>query len=204
MFNMREYREEDFDNLMDVCLKTGDGGKDGSEKYKEFPLLLGEIYFAPYAIFHKELVVVLEDEEHDAVGYCVAAADSVNFYKKAWDEYLSTLLDQYPKKIFENKSKTVQELGNSFYNYLKHDDAVLEKLKNYKAHLHIDLLKKAQGKGWGKLMIKKQFELLKNQGVQACHLEHGISNTKTHSFYQKIGMHEIFRTEDSIYMGITF
>ena len=73
---------------------------------------------------------------------------------------------------------------------------------DFPAHLHIDLLPRAQGKGQGKLMMDHYILHLKKNNISGVHLELGITNERAFNFYSKYGMDELERDDDSIYMGL--
>jgi GNAT superfamily N-acetyltransferase len=60
-------------------------------------------------------------------------------------------------------------------------------VREYPAHLHVDLLPGFQGGGRGKALIEVLFEAFANDGVRGCHLLKAGDNEGTTVFYQKIG-----------------
>ena len=55
---IRPYRPSDLTSLYEICLKTGDSGKDATNIYND-PKLLGHFYSAPYAILEPELTFII-------------------------------------------------------------------------------------------------------------------------------------------------
>jgi len=74
-------------------------------------------------------------------------------------------------------------------------------LPDYPAHLHIDLLLRAQGKGQGKLMMDRFIDYLRYNNIPGVHLELSSSNDRAFNFYRKYGMEELDRDNESIIMG---
>ncbi|MEO6790204.1 MAG: GNAT family N-acetyltransferase, partial [Ornithinibacter sp.] len=65
----------------------------------------------------------------------------------------------------------------------------------YPAHLHIDLLPRLQGLGWGRALMRRMLERLALAGAGGVHLGVAESNTGAHVFYERIGFVEIERDD---------
>ena len=74
-------------------------------------------------------------------------------------------------------------------------------LPDYPAHLHIDLLSRAQGKGQGKLLMDRFIGYLKYNKIPGLHLELSSNNDRAFNFYRKYGIEELDRDNESIIMG---
>jgi ribosomal protein S18 acetylase RimI-like enzyme len=72
----------------------------------------------------------------------------------------------------------------------------------YPAHLHIDILPIAQGKGMGKVLMNEFINELKNQKVPGLHLEVGKANENAIEFYKHLGFLVLKEYEYSYAMGI--
>jgi ribosomal protein S18 acetylase RimI-like enzyme len=64
-------------------------------------------------------------------------------------------------------------------------DAKLE--PDYPAHLHIDLLARAQGQGQGKRLMHAFLNQLRTLEVAGVHLGVGAKNTNAIDFYERMG-----------------
>ncbi|CAM5679410.1 Putative acetyltransferase OgpAT [Streptomyces alboniger] len=82
------------------------------------------------------------------------------------------------------------------------DDAIIELLHRpermlvpevaaYPAHLHIDLLPAWQGRGYGRALMRRFLEALRERDVRAAHLSMVTANTAARAFYDRLGFHEI-------------
>jgi ribosomal protein S18 acetylase RimI-like enzyme len=58
----------------------------------------------------------------------------------------------------------------------------------YPAHLHIDLLPRAQGHGLGRALVTTLTDALRERGVPGLHLGVDPANTGALAFYARIGM----------------
>ena len=55
------------------------------------------------------------------------------------------------------------------------------------AHLHIDLLPDARGRGAGRRLVQRWLETLRAQGVAGCHLQTFAENTGALAFFETLG-----------------
>ena len=175
---MRPFRPDDLAAMYRVCLLTGDAGQDATALYRD-PDLVGHVYCGPYPTADPDLTLVVEDDEGVA-GYLVGTADTAAF--QAWTEehWWPLLRRRYP---------------------LGPDDGSLDHLMTahihrpppdvpppgHPAHLHIDLLPRLQGQGWGRRLIDAFSELLRERGVPGLHLGVDARNTGARAFYARLG-----------------
>jgi ribosomal protein S18 acetylase RimI-like enzyme len=185
-----------------VCLKTGDHGRDGEALYREDPDALGRIFVGPYLAFEPELSLVLEDEQ-GLCGYALGARDSRTFYDRYEKEWRPALCARFPAPQGDPSLWTrVQQEHHSYH----HPDYFCpEPYDAYPAHLHIDLLPRAQGRGYGRRMLEQIMDTLRQSGAPGVHLGLSIRNTRAAGFYQRLGFRELTRVGSAqdgvIYMG---
>jgi len=185
-----------------VCLKTGDYGRDGEPYYREDPDALGRIFVGPYLAFEPELSLILEDAE-GICGYAFGALDSRRFYQRYEREWRPKLCAQFPAPQGDPALWTrVQQV----YHWYHHPDYYCpEPYEAYPSHLHIDLLPRAQGRGYGRRMMERVMELLRQRGSPGAHLGVSALNTPAQGFYRKLGFRELARVGEGrdacIYMG---
>ena len=74
---VRDFRAGDVDDLYQVCLLTGDAGRDASGQVSH-PRLMGDIYVGPYLELAPELALVADDGKR-AAGYALAVLDTTIF-----------------------------------------------------------------------------------------------------------------------------
>ncbi len=192
---IRPYKKSDLPGLYEICLKTGNSGKDATELYKD-PLLLGHFYSAPYAVIHPELTFILADNEIP-VGYILGTNDSELFYHESEKEWFPPLRKKYPLPEENNNTPDAKIIRLIHKGHLPKSE-----LLSYPAHLHIDILPEGQGQGMGRKLIETFCNKLIEMKVQALHLEVGKRNTNAIKFYEKIGFRIIKEYELSIAYGI--
>ena len=195
---IRPARPGDQSGAYFVCLKTGDHGKDGEQFYREDPDALGRIFVGPYLVYEPELSLILEDEL-GICGYAFAAFDSRQFYSRYETEWRPALVAQFPEPQGDPKQWTrVQQV----YSWYHHPDYFCpEPYAEYPSHLHIDLLERSRGRGYGRRMMEKLMEKLHQNGSPGAHLGVSVLNEPAPGFYKRLGFRELVRQDDVIYMG---
>lgn len=83
---IRDYRPSDLPYLYDICLRTGDSGKDASALLPD-PFIIGQYYAAPYAARDGRCVLILEGERGETglarpIGYILGTDDTASY--NAW------------------------------------------------------------------------------------------------------------------------
>jgi ribosomal protein S18 acetylase RimI-like enzyme len=178
---IRAYQPTDLGALYQICLETGDSGADATDFYQD-PKLLGHFYAAPYGVLTPDLCFVLEDEQ-GVCGYIVAAADSLRFAKRLETDWLPPLRQHYPMPAPDDQSRDAAMVRLIHKGYQPDPQLCRE----YPAHLHIDLLARAQKKGQGKRLMHALFAALRQKSVAGVHLGVGSRNHNGIAFYQHIG-----------------
>jgi len=201
---IRLYRPGDEAGAYHVCLRTGDHGRDGEEYYREDPDALGRIFVGPYLAYEPELSWVLEDGG-GICGYALAARDSRAFYGRYEREWRPGLCARFPMPAGDPSGWTRVQQVHSWYH--QPDYTCPEPYERYPAHLHIDLLERVQGRGYGRRMMEVLMEGLGRLGVPGVHLGVSVLNPRAQGFYGRLGFRELMRVgtevDGCIYMGRT-
>lgn len=181
VMTIRPYRPADADALYDVCLRTGDDGEDARERFSD-PRLLGAVYVGPYLALEPDLAFVLDDGG-GAEGYVLGSLDTAVFERECAERWWPGLREQYPVGRFAAGSADAGLVA------LVHDPPVTDRtvLRAYPSHLHIDLLPRWQGAGWGRRLIETLLSALTAAGSPGVHLGVSASNERAISFYRRMG-----------------
>ena len=202
--NIRKARPGDAPPAYRVCLATGDHGADATALYRDDPDALGRIFVGPYLAFEPELGLILEDEQ-GVCGYALGALDSHGFYARYENEWRPRLAAQFPAPGGDPQRWTPVQRVHHLYHHP--DYFCPEPYESYPAHLHIDLLPRAQGRGYGRRMIEQVLQTLRRRGSPGAHLGVSALNSRARAFYTHLGFRELASTgsgEDScVYMGMT-
>lgn len=200
---IRKARSGDAPAAYRVCLETGNHGEDASALYRDDPDALGRIFVGPYLRLEPELSLVLEDEQ-GICGYALGALDSRAFYARYDAEWRPRLCSEFAAPHGDPKHWTPVEQVHHAYH---HPDCFCpEPYESYPSHLHIDLLPRAQGRGYGRRMIEQVFDMLRRRGSPGAHLGVTLLNARARAFYAHLGFRELTRAgsgEDTcVYMGL--
>ena len=194
-FSIRSYKSADTSAVYEICLKTGNSGQDATHLFSD-PLVLGHIYVGPYMEFEPQSVFILEDDQ-GLCGYIMGVLDSQTYYQWMHSEWLPKIRVNYKKPTGNPDTWDETE---KITDLLFHPSSQ-RLLPDYPAHLHIDLLSRAQGKGQGKLMMDRFIDYLRNNKIPGLHLDLSSRNDRAFNFYRKYGMEELDRDKESIIMG---
>jgi len=194
MTEIRGAALHDLPGVYRVCLQTGDAGMDATSLFRD-PDLLGSVYVGPYVVGEHELALVVADEEGVA-GYCLAARDTVGFAAWAEREWWPALRTSFPRR--EPGTPDAEVIA------LFHEPPIAppDIVEAYPAHLHIDLLERVRGGGWGRRLIERQLDQLAAVGVEACHLTVAPTNDNAINFYRHLGWTVLREGDGEWYMGI--
>jgi ribosomal protein S18 acetylase RimI-like enzyme len=199
-FAIRPYLPDDRAALYAVALATGRDGDDASDVFDD-PDLLGHRYVGPYLDLEPELAFTLVDEAGPC-GYVLAAADTERFYDRFVRDWLPPLLECLERPVgdpcgWSADERLLAELHGPTL-------AVPRDLASYPAHLHIDLLPRAQGQGQGRRMMTTLLHALVERGVHGVHLGVSPRNERAHGFYRALGFEDLppaTPDEDVVLMG---
>ena len=200
-FNVRRCAPRDEDAVYEVCLRTGDNGHDATHLFDD-PRALGYIFVGPYMKLEPETALVLEDPQ-GVCGYALGALDSKKFYDAYRIRWLPEIQKRHPEPAGD-RSKWTRTQG-VYYEYYHPDIFLPVAYDQYPSHLHIDLLPRAQGRGYGRRMLKQLMDKMHRRGSPGAHLCLSAVNTSAFGFYQRLGFQELLRVDSGndpcIYMG---
>lgn len=174
----------DEDGLCHVCLKTGDAGKDATALYAE-PTLLAQIYALPYVSVSGGFGCVAEDDK-GICGYVVGAADTAAFETALEAEWWPQLRRRYP---FANTQFAAGSLDDQRVQFIHHPvKTTPDLLREYPAHIHMNVLPRTQGKGVGSRLLSLFLDSLKEQGASGVHAGVAPSNADGLAFWTAKGL----------------
>jgi ribosomal protein S18 acetylase RimI-like enzyme len=179
--NVRTFEPSDLAALYDICLLTGDKGRDASATCLH-PRLFGDYYAAPYATRDASSCLVLEDER-GVCGYVLGAFDT-----KAYLEWLNREWLPLCRQRYAALSSREGACDRGVLEMLEHDAALPAVARDYPAHLHMNLLPRAQGKGLGRRLFDAWIERARASGARGVHLGVARENERAQAFYERCGM----------------
>jgi GNAT superfamily N-acetyltransferase len=193
---IRSYQPRDRDAVYDICVRTADAGGDARGRYSTDELM-GDLFAGPYLHLEPSLAHVLDDGGR-AVGYVLGTADTAAFAERYAAEWIPHLGDRYPAPPPPPRDHEQDMVA------LHHDPQrmVLPELRDYPAHLHIDLLPGYQGRGYGRGLIAR---FLAGCGAPGLHVAMVTANVRARGFYDRLGF-EVLPVADPgplTYLGVT-
>lgn len=197
MAQVRAARPEDLPALYDICLKTGDAGADATALYAD-PRILGEIYAAPYARLELDLAFVAEDEV-GVCGYILGTGDTRAFEARCEAEWWPALRARYADTadVLSKRRTPDQWAAFLIHHPPTAPDAAVAAAA---AHLHIDLLPRAQGQGLGRTLMDHWLELVGGRAHLGC----SPRNIRALAFYDRYGFRRLngLGSREVVYMAI--
>ncbi len=185
-FTIRVATAEDEAALSDICVRTADRGKDASDHYSDYQYP-GLIWALPYLRFCRDTCLVLT-RHGKVVGYAVGTPDTLQFeatLKNSW----------WPELRQRFGQRAALSPGDRYVLDYFHEPEVAPNdiATRFPAHLHINLLPDAQGKGMGRELLEALLCSLKRSGATGVHLGVNHLNEPVTEFYRKVGFAEIAR-----------
>ncbi len=202
MVEIRAFRRDDLDELYHICLATAAGG--GVAAYRD-PKLVGHVYAAPYAVLSPRSVFVVEDA-HGVGGYILGAADTRSFEARLEAEWWPGLRDAY-----SDPSDTPRAGWSSdqlmMYRIHHPHHTPNEIVELYPSHLHINLVPRLRGRGFGRRLMDRWLQAIGEMGSRGAHLAVGAANLRAIRFYRACGFLELkpppSPSSDPLWFGIT-
>jgi ribosomal protein S18 acetylase RimI-like enzyme len=195
-FVITRLRRGDEEALAEVCLQTGQQGNDASGLYVDDDLL-PDMYVRPYLELEPSLVSVLRKGAR-VCGYLVAAADTSEFVRAYQGRWLPKLTARY------GSAADIPEPSGSLVARALAPESMLPSpdiLQRYPAHLHINLVAEARGRGFGNSLMQRLFSQLRRALVPGVHLSYGTQNVGAGHFYARLGFEELRRGRASVLLG---
>jgi ribosomal protein S18 acetylase RimI-like enzyme len=183
---IRQARDSDRADLFRICLLTADSGADASELYSD-PHYPGLVWSVPYLDFAPEHAFVLDGGD-EVLGYVVGASDTEAFEARLESAWWPKLAETY------SRAQPTAQLDAMVLERIRRpqgsDPAIV---RDYPAHLHINLLPPAQSGGWGRRLIEAELASLRAAGAPGVHLGVSLRNERAMGFYRHVGFSEIGR-----------
>lgn len=173
MYSIRKYIPSDKDHLRYICKETT-----GEENKKNDALLdsIAVIFNDYFTENEPDNIFVAVNEENIPVGYVICSTDISLFRKKMLTVYRKRVQNLYPASLFMHFASVI---------------AVFITKKDYRTHLHIDILPEAQRQGLGTRLIDALTEHLKEKGIKNVSVLTVSKKSMGYKFYIKYGFRKI-------------
>ena len=163
--------------VLQICVLTGDAGADATRTLVgDDPDPLTERWAAPYLDLEPRFALLAQAAGR-VVGYALGAPDTRRFAEQFRDR---------PTTLTPEERRQ-HALG-----------LVIPEVDEYPAHLHVDLLPEAQGRGVGRRLVEGVVARLNAAGATGIHLVVDPRNTGALAFYPRVGFRELRRDEQGV------
>jgi ribosomal protein S18 acetylase RimI-like enzyme len=193
---LRRARHEDAAALAEICALTGHRGRDARGVYAD-PSLLAAMYLLPYLALEPMWCWVCCEGDDTPAGYIVGTPDTRRFSQRAETSCWPPLRTQHPLPATDDDGAQAR-LTRVLHAGPPTD---LPFLHSHPAHLHIDLLPSAQGRGIGTRLMATFIEALREAGVPGVHLGVSAHNPGAIAFYRRVGFETLQDAGWGLWMG---
>lgn len=183
---VRPFRRCDEPAIGDICVRTADSGADATGLLADDDIWPA-IFVWPYVRRHPDCAFVVETDDLRVVGYVVAAPDTDAFERWFRSDWWPPYARRWPVTT-HTPARDADILGYAAGRGAESDPFAQD---GYPAHLHIDLLPKLQGQGWGRRLITALADSLRGRGVSGIHLSASADNGGALAFYPRVGFHPL-------------
>jgi GNAT superfamily N-acetyltransferase len=183
----------DLEAVYEICLKTGDAGRDATGLYRD-SRLIGHIYAGPYLALGGFIGVVAEDRD-GVLGYAVGATDTRACERRLEREWWPSLRQRYPAPSGEPGGWSPDERRiRTIHHPAEVPDCVVE---TYPAHIHMNLLPRAQGQGVGSRLLAAWSAEAQRQAASSVHAGVNARNKAGLAFWKARGFEPIGAVPDN-------
>jgi len=186
--------------LSNICLLTADAGKSAKDLHTD-PALPGLIYSLPYVNLESTWSFVL-DNDGEVVGYVLGAFDTRKFEESAEMKWWPSLRARYGPLLHDPNAELTAADKKYIKTIMAFPRAGDAEIAFAHAHLHINLLPSHQRQGWGRRLIGRAVEHLKENDVHSVWLGMDTRNTEAATFYRRLGFRKMEGAKEGV-VGIT-
>lgn len=181
-FRIRAAAPGDIEDLCAISLATGHRGADASALYRD-PRLMGLIYAAPYATLAPQDCLVAEDDD-GLVGSVVGTRDTRTFERLLEAAWWPALRARYPEPQGDPNAWDVDQRRHAMMHHpTSAPDPVVA---NYPAHMHVNLLGRAQCRGLGRLLVQRWLEHAAGHRLTGVHVAANRANAGVLAFWPSL------------------
>ncbi|EXJ88959.1 hypothetical protein A1O3_02023 [Capronia epimyces CBS 606.96] len=184
---IRLYQDSDQDAMVHIFRETAAPDlRDAADPVLHYA---SYIWCRPYLMLQPDACLVLDDGTGHAVGYLLGVPHTPSFverYERTYIPFLQTLgLDKPEPGHPTDLPNALRQIMFTPRGML-HDEHP-ELLRQWPAHLHIDILPPFQKHGYGRQLMEQFCERASASGARGVHLLMAASNEQAGKFYDRLG-----------------
>lgn len=188
-FHIRPLERGDVAAVRDICVATG-RPRNGQAPA---PWLFARYWTDYYTRFEPAHTLVAVGSDGRVVGYLTACYDTKKFRQKMKRSVLPSLLMRAVMSGAVGHPPSRHFIVKRVSAWASPDPDPDGLLEHYPAHLHLNFLKEAQGKGGGQAMLERFLAQAREAGVTGVHAETLAGNLPACRFFIRAGFREIAR-----------
>jgi ribosomal protein S18 acetylase RimI-like enzyme len=184
---IRPYEARDRDAVRRVCFVTGYMGDPVAWQWRDAESF-ADIFSGYYTDREPESALVVEIDG-EVAGYLLGCVDST----KVWDVG-AVAARHILRRGIALRPGTARVVWRTVFDAardLRSGRVTRDQLEfsdpRWPAHLHIDLLQRARGKGAGRRLVTTWLDSLRTRGVPGCHLQTMAENEGAVAFFEALG-----------------
>lgn len=183
---IRPYREADREAVRRICFDTGFMGESVSWQYGDLDSFAD--MFATWYVDHEPESAWVVDEDGAATGYLLGCSDSSRAADPA-----AVLARHALRRGLLLRRGTAGFVWRGALDVARNlaDLRVPVDLDEFPAHLHIDLLPRARGRGFGRRLVQGWLDRLAEAGIGGVHLGTMAENTGAVAFFATMGFEPV-------------
>lgn len=196
---IRKYRPGDRAAVRQICYDTGLMG-DPIDPYFGCFELFADYWMTYYTDYEPESAFVAE-VDGEVVGYLVGCRTT----PVQQEVQKRKILPRIRRKLFSFGYKLNRKFFRFMYKYVRsilRHESVEEPVKDYPAHLHMNLKEGYRSRGIGSKLMRAYFDYLKEYNIPGVHLGTTTYNKLAVPFYKRWGFRVVSRHPLTLYEGI--
>jgi len=188
---IRSYKPQDRSALRQICCDTADAGRP-SENFFPDREVLADLVTKYYTEYEPESSFVA-DNHGEVVGYITGCMDTQQFMRAmTWRIGPATFVKALFRGVLWHP-QTVRLVRANLGLWLKGNDGGHETLRDYPAHLHVNIRDGFRGQKLGHRLVETFCELARKANVRGVHARVSAENTPACHFFGDLGFAEVHR-----------
>ena len=192
MTEIRPYQPQDRAALRQICCDTADAGQP-SENFFPDREVLADLVTKYYTECEPQSTFVAEDDGH-VIGYITGCMDTNRFMSAmTWRIVPATFLKALFRGVLWHP-QTVQFVRTNLGLWLRGDHRRKEAIRDYPAHLHVNIREGFRGQKLGQGLVKTFCEHARVAKASGVHASVSAENVQGRHFFEGLGFAEVHRS----------
>lgn len=185
----------------EICYRTGFMGDDltGTGRFND-RLLFNLLFSRYYSQFQRDHSFVALDNNSNVTGYILGMMDAKQYHGSFSKRIFPYILARMFFVTWWRHPESFCEMVSWQLRY--RDPDLTTCMKEYPAHLHINIDPEHQGRGAGSVLLETFEHHCRSEGIPGIHLITSNHNTVAGAFYLKKGYRVLLEMDNSFWKGV--